>query len=182
VSAYAVALGDITETVMGQAPPGVACNKEGRGTVFVKAGEFSDIEPVVREWTTAPLKFAKKGDVLVCVVGATAGKINLGIDCAIGRSVAAVRPDSKRLDTGYLHYFLRTRTDRLRAVSQGLPSPASTSTISLSASDAAPSKSTGSRKHGFPSTMRNARSWSKRSRRCPRSAAWEPKRQSGLTS
>jgi type I restriction enzyme S subunit len=120
VSARAVALGEITETVMGQAPPGVACNKEGKGTIFVKAGEFSDIEPIVREWTTAPLKFAKKGDVLVCVVGATAGKINLGINCAIGRSVAAVRPDSKHLDTGYLNYFLRTRTDRLRAASQGL--------------------------------------------------------------
>lgn len=116
----AVALGEITETVMGQAPPSADCNKEGKGVVFVKAGEFSEIEPLIREWTTKPLKFAKKGDVLVCVVGATAGKINLGIDCAIGRSVAAVRPQPTRLDTGYLHYFLRTRTDRLRATSQGL--------------------------------------------------------------
>jgi type I restriction enzyme S subunit len=105
---------------MGQAPAGTDCNKEGEGTIFVKAGEFSDVEPIVREWTTKPLKFAKKGDVLVCVVGATAGKINLGIDCAIGRSVAAVRPDTKHLDTHYLHYFLRTRTNRLRAASQGL--------------------------------------------------------------
>lgn len=115
-----VALGSVSETVMGQAPPGADCNKSGRGTAFVKAGEFSDLEPIIREWTTNPLKFAEKGDVLVCVVGATAGKINLGIDCAIGRSVAAVRPNSKRLDTAYLHYFLRTRTDRLRALSQGL--------------------------------------------------------------
>lgn len=120
MNAHAVALGNVTETVMGQAPPGAACNKDGKGTIFVKAGEFSDVEPVVREWTTAPLKFAKKGDVLVCVVGATAGKINLGIDCAIGRSVAAMRPDPKRLDTSYLHYFLRTRTDHLRGASQGL--------------------------------------------------------------
>lgn len=115
-----VALGDVSETIMGQAPPGANCNKERRGTVFVKAGEFSDLEPVIREWTTTPLKLAKKGDVLVCVVGATAGKINLGIDCAIGRSVAAVRPRSTRLDTAYLHQFLRTRTDQLRSASQGL--------------------------------------------------------------
>lgn len=120
MSAHVVSLGEITETVMGQAPPGTTCNKDGEGTIFVKAGEFSEIEPIVREWTTAPLKFAKRGDVLVCVVGATAGKINLGIDCAIGRSVAAVRPDPKRLDTGYLHHFLRTRTDHLRGASQGL--------------------------------------------------------------
>jgi len=76
-----VALGDISETIMGQAPPGKQCNKEGIGTVFVKAGEFEDRFPIVREWTINPLKFAKTGDVLVCVVGASAGKINQGIDC-----------------------------------------------------------------------------------------------------
>jgi type I restriction enzyme S subunit len=113
-------LGNIAETVMGQAPPGGDCNKEGRGTVFVKAGEFDGRFPVVREWTTSPLKFAKNGDVLVCVVGATAGKVNQAIDCAIGRSVAAVRPHAKSLDTGYLYHFLSNRTGLLRAKSQGL--------------------------------------------------------------
>lgn len=113
-------LGDVTTSVMGQAPPGRECNKEGVGTVFVKAGEFGEQTPVVREWTTKPLKFAKRGDVLVCVVGATAGKINLGIDCAIGRSVAAIRPNSTRLQTGYLYHFLQTSVLDLRRKSQGL--------------------------------------------------------------
>lgn len=81
-------LGDVASTVMGQAPAGKDCNKAGNGYPFVKAGEFSADRPVIREWTTNPLKKAKEGDVLVCVVGATAGKVNLGIDCAIGRSVA----------------------------------------------------------------------------------------------
>src|SRR5215217_5202577 len=105
---------------MGQAPPGASCNSEGRGTIFVKAGEFSDREPLTREWTTKPLKMARKGDVLVCVVGATAGKINLAIDCAIGRSVAAIRPEPAKLDTSYLHHFLATQVLSLRARSQGL--------------------------------------------------------------
>lgn len=117
---WSVRLGDVASTVMGQAPPGTACNTDGEGTVFVKAGEFSDRLPVVREWTTRPLKMARVGDVLVCVVGATAGKINLAIDCAIGRSVAAVRPETDRLDTGYLHHFLSTRVMFLRRKSQGL--------------------------------------------------------------
>lgn len=85
-------LGIVADFEMGQAPPGAACNTSGSGTVFVKAGEFGRQKPVVREWTTDPKKFAKDGDVLICVVGATAGKLNLGIDCAIGRSVAAIRP------------------------------------------------------------------------------------------
>ena len=115
-----IQLGDIASVVMGQAPPGKDCNKEGNGHPFVKAGEFSANRPVIREWTTNPLKKAKEGDVLVCVVGATAGKINLGIDCAIGRSVAAVRPLPQRLDTNYLHHFLKTKTLTLRHGSQGL--------------------------------------------------------------
>lgn len=115
-----VQLGEIASVVMGQAPPGKACNKEGNGYPFVKAGEFSTNYPIIREWTTNPLKKAQTGDVLVCVVGATAGKVNLGIDCAIGRSVAAVRPCQEALDTNYLNYFLQTKTASMRHGSQGL--------------------------------------------------------------
>jgi type I restriction enzyme S subunit len=113
-------LGELASFVMGQAPPGSECNFDGKGTPFVKAGEFSDRTPIIREWTTSPLKLASSQDVLVCVVGATSGKINLGIDCAIGRSVAAVRPDRKLLDQRYLYHFLLTRTERLRGRSQGV--------------------------------------------------------------
>lgn len=99
--ARSVKLGDVAEFVMGQAPPGAECNTNGVGTIFVKTGEFGEVFPVVREWTTKPLKFAKHGDVLICVVGATVGKLNLAIDCAIGRSVAAIRPSSDLETNGY---------------------------------------------------------------------------------
>ena len=115
-----IELGEVIETVMGQAPPGDACNKEGAGMIFVKAGEFQARFPMVREWTTKPLKIAKPGDALVCVVGATAGKVNLSnLECAIGRSVAAVRARAKQLDPQYLFHFLQTKVERLRAGSQG---------------------------------------------------------------
>lgn len=112
-------LGELSETVMGQAPPGNECNFDGKGMPFVKAGEFGERRPVIREWTTKPLRFAKSSDVLVCVVGATCGKLNLGADCAIGRSVAAVRPNPSELHQGFLHAFLRGWTVRLRSGSQG---------------------------------------------------------------
>ena len=113
-----VQLGDVAEFVMGQAPPGSECNTDGIGTVFVKTGEFGEEFPVVREWTTKPLKFAKRGDVLICVVGATVGKLNMAIDCAIGRSVAAIRP-SPKLDSRYLYVVLVPFTLRLRSQSRG---------------------------------------------------------------
>lgn len=112
------ALGEVAEFEMGQAPPGTECNTDGVGTLFVKAGEFADQYPLQREWTTKPLKFGKRGDVFICVVGATAGKLNLGIDCAIGRSVAAIRPSS-RLNTKYLYFQLQPWVMKLRAASAG---------------------------------------------------------------
>ena len=111
-------LGDFADFEMGQAPPGSECNTGGRGTVFVKAGEFGATHPIVREWTTKPLKFGRDGDVFICVVGATAGKLNLGVDCAIGRSVAAIRPDQK-LNTKFLYYQLQPWVLKLRAASAG---------------------------------------------------------------
>ncbi|MDO7415695.1 restriction endonuclease subunit S [Acinetobacter baumannii] len=114
-----VKLATVTETIMGQAPSSNDCNKDGVGTPFVKAGEFGLSRPFIKEWTTKPLKFAKYDDVLLCVVGATCGKINKGFDGAIGRSVAAVRAKPDFIDKNYLYYFLQTWSLRLRAMSQG---------------------------------------------------------------
>ncbi|MBL0891345.1 MAG: restriction endonuclease subunit S [Gemmatimonadaceae bacterium] len=111
-------LGSVADFVMGQAPPGSASNFDGLGTVFVKAGEFGSERPVVREWTTQPLKFACEGDVLICVVGATAGKLNLGMDCAIGRSVAAIRP-RPGVDQRFVYLQLLPKVLELRAGSAG---------------------------------------------------------------
>lgn len=111
-------LGEMATFVMGQAPPGHASNFEGVGTPFVKAGEFGPLRPIIREWTTQPLKMAAESDVFICVVGATSGKINLGADCAIGRSVAAIRP-SEGINQFYLHDFMKTQVDALRSGSTG---------------------------------------------------------------
>ena len=110
-------LADVSTFVMGQAPHGSTCNKDGEGTPFVKAGEFSTRYPVIREWTTNPLKMAEYGDVLICVVGATAGKLNLGVDSAIGRSVAAIRPTNTT--TLYLYNFMQQHVEKLRDGSSG---------------------------------------------------------------
>ncbi len=103
---------------MGQAPAGSDCNTEGKGTIFVKAGEFGATFPVVREWTTRPLKFSQDGDVLICVVGATCGKLNLAINSAIGRSVAAIRPRNG-LDTKFLYLQMQPKVLALRGSSTG---------------------------------------------------------------
>jgi type I restriction enzyme M protein len=114
-----VKLEKVIDLIMGQAPLGEECNKNGDGTPFVKVGQFDTIRPTINEWTTKPLKMAKEGDVLICVVGATIGKLNLGIDCAIGRSVAALRPKENLLNQTYLYHLLKQWTLKLREQSQG---------------------------------------------------------------
>ncbi len=112
-------LGDFIDLIMGQAPLSKECNFKGQGTPFVKVGEFSVERPVIREWTTKPLKLARRTDVLLCVVGATCGKINLGDECAIGRSVAALRPHPMKLNQYYLYYFMMTLIEALRSGALG---------------------------------------------------------------
>ena len=103
---------------MGQAPASSDCNTDGIGTPFVKAGQFGDSSPIINEWTTKPLKMAEENDVLICVVGATSGKLNRGADCAIGRSVAAIRPCAGA-NRDYIYYGLHPWIMRLRNSSQG---------------------------------------------------------------
>ena len=112
-------LGECVEIVMGQAPSSKDCNFNNKGVPFVKVGEFGLLRPEIKEWTTNPLKMANRKDVLLCVVGATCGKINLGEDCAIGRSVAAIRPAESKLNQIYLYYFMRTLVEKLRKGSLG---------------------------------------------------------------
>ena len=111
-------LGDYANFIMGQAPASSDCNTDGIGTPFVKAGQFGDSSPIINEWTTKPLKMAEENDVLICVVGATSGKLNRGADCAIGRSVAAIRPCAGA-NRDYIYYGLHPWIMRLRNSSQG---------------------------------------------------------------
>ena len=112
-------IGEISETIMGQAPPGKDCNRENVGYPFVKTGQFGEKYPKINEWTTNPLKKVTEGDVLITVVGATIGKLNLGAKCAIGRSVAGIRPADKILNQMYLYNYLSLWVERLREMSTG---------------------------------------------------------------
>lgn len=115
----AVRLGNAVCVIMGQAPSSKDCNFDANGTPFVKVGEFGISRPIIREWTTNPLRMAARTDILLCVVGATCGKINLGENCAIGRSVAAIRPNTEVLDQMYLYYFMQTLVETLRTGAVG---------------------------------------------------------------
>lgn len=113
-----ILLKELASFTMGQAPSGSSLNNSGEGVPFYRSGEFGEIRPVTRVWTNTPLREATESDVLVCVVGAYAGDINLGVSGAIGRSVAAISPGPS-LDQHFLYYFLKSQELILRSGSQG---------------------------------------------------------------
>ena len=91
-----VRLGDVADVIMGQSPSGSLCNRAGEGVPLLNGPtEYGPDHPEPAQWTTDARKMSREGDVLFCVRGATAGRMNWADrDYAIGRGVAAIRHKS----------------------------------------------------------------------------------------
>ena len=84
-------LSDVANITMGQSPMGESYNEVGKGIAFYQGrSDFGLYFPTPRMYTTAPTRFAKKGDILLSV-RAPVGALNVAIgDCCIGRGLAAL--------------------------------------------------------------------------------------------
>lgn len=102
-----VPLVEIAEVVMGQAPAGEHCNKDGNGLPFFQGkAEFRKLYPVARKFCSVPTKIAEKDDILLSI-RAPVGPTNLAPEkCCIGRGLAGIRADSLG-DQNYLLYFFK---------------------------------------------------------------------------
>lgn len=100
-------LEDVAEVIMGQSPPGSSYNESGKGTPFFQGkAEFGEVYPTVKKYTTAGTKFAKQGDILMSV-RAPVGPTNIaGINCVIGRGLAAIRAKDS-ITQDYLKWTLK---------------------------------------------------------------------------
>ena len=108
---------DIANITMGQSPDGSSYNEVGEGMLFYQGStDFGMRFPSVRQYTTAPSRFAKKGDILMSV-RAPVGSINIANnDCCIGRGLSAI--NSKLGSMTHLYYILndlRTTFDQRNA-------------------------------------------------------------------
>jgi len=84
-------LAEFANITMGQSPPGSSYNRSGKGIVFFQGStDFGWRFPEVREFTNAPSRLAKEGDILLSV-RAPVGTLNVADqDCCIGRGLAAL--------------------------------------------------------------------------------------------
>lgn len=84
-------LEEIANITMGQSPVGSSYNDKGEGTLFYQGStDFGIRFPQVRMFTTAPTRYAQKGDILMSV-RAPVGATNIAnANCCIGRGLAAL--------------------------------------------------------------------------------------------
>ncbi|MEO0394426.1 MAG: restriction endonuclease subunit S [Cyanobacteria bacterium P01_A01_bin.137] len=101
-------LADVALVVMGNSPPGKTYNDHGDGVPLINGPVEFSRDPfgstIKSKYTTAPSRLCQKGDLLVCVRGATTGRTNIAaFDACIGRGVALVRGWSAQ---NFLNYVL----------------------------------------------------------------------------
>jgi len=103
---------------MGQSPPGISYNEEGKGIPFYQGcRDFGSRYPTRRVFCTAPSRFADSGDALVSV-RAPVGRLNQATErCCIGRGLAGVR---HRLGVPYYTFeSMRSLGDAFRDFESG---------------------------------------------------------------
>jgi type I restriction enzyme S subunit len=99
-------LSDIANITMGTSPIGESLNENNEGVEFFQGStDFGWRFPTIRQYTTSPVRMAKKGDILLSV-RAPVGDINIAhIDCCIGRGLASL--NSKDGFDGFLFYAMK---------------------------------------------------------------------------
>ena len=115
-----VRLGDVCELTMGQSPSSDTYNREGVGLPFFQGNaDFGAVHPLPSVWCSAPRKMAEPGDILLSV-RAPIGEVNIAnVRCCIGRGIAALRLNSKCIETAYLCAQILTRKALLESMGTG---------------------------------------------------------------
>ena len=115
-----VELRAVCDVVMGQSPPGHTYNVNGQGVPLINGpiefGPDPFSQTVINQYTTEPTKMCRRGDLLLCVRGATAGRMNIaGYAGCIGRGVASIRSDKSQSWVNHVVNSMRDQIYRLGA-------------------------------------------------------------------
>lgn len=99
-------LDGVCEVIMGQAPSGDVYNTEGQGwSLIAGAGDFGDVYPAAKKFTTEASKLSRTGDIILGIRATVGEKVLSDGEYCLGRGVAALRPRST-LDSRYLWHWL----------------------------------------------------------------------------
>nr|WP_284143895.1 restriction endonuclease subunit S [Pseudomonas aeruginosa] len=115
-----VKLADVCNVTMGQAPEGASYNEVGEGVpLLAGAGDFGEITPAPKKFTTEASKLSQSGDLILCI-RATIGGLNWSDRAyCLGRGVAGLRVIKDKLDASYLWNFICTHKHELASKGTG---------------------------------------------------------------
>jgi type I restriction enzyme S subunit len=117
-------LDEIAIVTMGQSPKGNTYNNDGNGVPLLNGPtEFGQHHPTEKQWTTAPTKLCKAGDILLCV-RATIGRMNWADkEYCIGRGLAALTVNEGVCLPHYVYKFVEIQTKAMLEVAVGTTFP-----------------------------------------------------------
>lgn len=124
-------LSDLANITMGTSPAGEFCGAEIIGIPLLNGpAEFTDFYPVPVQFTSAPKRLSKPGDILFCVRGSTTGRMNWSDqEYAIGRGLAAISHKSGSEYNHFLRYLLENNLNSLLNNTNGSTFPNLTSDL-----------------------------------------------------
>jgi type I restriction enzyme S subunit len=109
----------VCELTMGQAPDGESYNSDGDGLPLIAgAGDFGDVHPAAKKFTTAPGKVCCSGDIVLGIRATIGEKVIANREYCLGRGVAGLRARAS-LDSRYLWHWLTHVTPILVAKAKG---------------------------------------------------------------
>jgi len=118
-------LGEVSEIIMGQSPPGSSYNQESVGVPLINGpvefGPTPFSKTIKSKFTTSPKKMCKENDLILCVRGSTTGRMNIaGFEACVGRGVAALR---SFLHQQYINFFVHSIEARIFELGTGSTFP-----------------------------------------------------------
>ena len=107
MSSELVALGDVCDITMGQAPKGDTYNHEGVGWPLIAgAGDFGEFHPAIQKFTSATnVRLCRPGDLVLGIRASIGEKVLADSVYCLGRGVAGLRCRSA-LDSRYLWHWI----------------------------------------------------------------------------
>ncbi len=113
-------LKDVCTINMGQSPESSSYNENKEGIPFFQGNaDFGERYPVTRIWCNNPTKIANKGDILISV-RAPIGALNYAKETScIGRGLAAITPDLKKVSSEYIYWLLKAKKAELNSKGTG---------------------------------------------------------------
>ncbi|WP_157643923.1 restriction endonuclease subunit S [Burkholderia ubonensis] len=115
----AMRLDSVCEITMGQAPSGDTYNNSGEGLPLIAgAGDFGEIYPKPKKFTTVAWKKCGPGDIVLGIRATIGEKVWSDAEYCLGRGVAGLRPKNG-LDSVFLWHWLGHHAPMLAAKGKG---------------------------------------------------------------